>query len=314
MPCYSPLKGWKDPETNGLTFARNGCTDTLEVACGQCIGCRLDRAGMWASRIEHESSLYADQCGNCFITLTYSDDEIPEDWSLKKRHFQLFMKRLRKRYSGQVIRYYHVGEYGETCRHRVHVSDCAGCNVGRPHYHAILFNCNFHDRELVGQRNGIPHWTSPTLTEIWGHGHTQVGDVTAQSAGYVARYALKKVTGAQAEDHYRSLDLTTGEVTYVYPEYSTMSRRPGIGKEWFDQYKSDLYPSNQTPTVGGGVKPGIPRYYDKLMEEEDPEALEIVKEKRKLFALEQLHDNTPERLLDKATVKIAQIKTLKREL
>ncbi|ADR80651.1 putative replication initiation protein [uncultured Microviridae] len=285
----------------------------MEVACSQCIGCRLDHAGMWASRIEHESSLYDDSNGNCFITLTYDEEHLPQDWSLDKSHFQKFMKRLRKRYP-QKIRYYHCGEYGENCRHGIHTTLCPGCNVGRPHYHAILFNIDFHDRVLVGQSKGIPHFTSDTLTEIWGHGFTQVGDLTAQSAGYVARYALKKVTGTQAEDHYRSIDLTTGEVTYVRPEYATMSRKPGIGKEWYEKYKKDMYPSNQTPSVGGGVKNGIPRFYDKLMEKEDPEQLEIVKEKRKEFALDNMHDNTGPRLLDKATVKLAAIKTLKRDL
>ncbi len=117
----------------------------MEVACSQCIGCRLDHAGMWASRIEHESSLYDDSNGNCFITLTYDEEHLPQDWSLDKSHFQKFMKRLRKRYP-QKIRYYHCGEYGENCRHGIHTTLCPGCNVGRPHYHAILFNIDFHDR------------------------------------------------------------------------------------------------------------------------------------------------------------------------
>ena len=70
MPCYSPLKGWKDRFTGGIVFRRENATEAMEVACGQCLGCRLDRSRMWAMRIVHESSLYDD---NCFITLTYRD-------------------------------------------------------------------------------------------------------------------------------------------------------------------------------------------------------------------------------------------------
>ncbi len=71
MPCYSPLKGWVDSDTGGIKFRRDGAQATMEVACGQCLGCRLDRSRMWAMRIVHESSLYDD---NCFVTLTYDDE------------------------------------------------------------------------------------------------------------------------------------------------------------------------------------------------------------------------------------------------
>ena len=144
--------------------------------------------------------MWDHQSGNCFVTLTYDDEHIPHNWTLNKRDFQLFMKRLRKTYSHKTIRYFHVGEYGDRCPHTTYGEEplCGGCNVGRPHYHAILFNHDFRDRELFGERNGVPHYTSAELTEIWGNGFTQVGDVTPESAGYVARYALKKVTGAQS--------------------------------------------------------------------------------------------------------------------
>ena len=108
MPCYSPLKGWVDSETGGIKFRGDGATAKMEVACGQCLGCRLDRSRMWAMRIVHESSLYEYSGGNCFVTLTYRDRSecsdsqladgffIPSDWSLHRKHFVDFMKRLRK--------------------------------------------------------------------------------------------------------------------------------------------------------------------------------------------------------------------------
>ena len=105
----------------------------MEVACGQCLGCRLDYSRMWAMRIVHESTLHEYNGGNCFVTLTYRDeiectedqllsgDHIPKDWSLKKSDFQNFMKRLRWAFPKQEIRYFYVGEYGRRCRHGIDV-------------------------------------------------------------------------------------------------------------------------------------------------------------------------------------------------
>jgi hypothetical protein len=323
MPCYSPLAGYKDPVSGGWTHVdkvKGKNYEPLEVACGSCIGCRLDRSRMWSARIVHEASLYEYGHGNSFVTLTYDDDHIPPNWSLKKEDFQNFMKRLRNNFD-QRIRFYHCGEYGSHCKHKhpiskqnLHVDECPGCNVGRPHYHAILFNVRFDDLEIVGRNNEHIHYTSKTLSDIWKMGNVQVGDVTADSAGYVARYCLKKVNGRNQDDHYRNIDPVTGEITYVQPEYSTMSNRPGIAKEWFDQYWRDCYPSGEIPIPGKGVIRGAVRYFDKMMEQTDEELLEEVKETRRVFRDENADEYTPERLKDKYRVKQAQIRTLKREL
>ena len=47
---------------------------------------------------------------NSFVTLTYDDDHLPEYNSLNYKHFQDFMKRLRKSHNG--VRFYMCGEYG----------------------------------------------------------------------------------------------------------------------------------------------------------------------------------------------------------
>lgn len=271
---------------------------------------------MWSARIIHEASLWEYQRGNCFITLTYDNGHIRPDWSLTRRDFQLFMKRLRKkenRHRHDPIRYFHCGEYGDVCRHRRLTSECERCHLGRPHYHAIIFNHDFRDREIIGQRGEHTHYTSGTLTDLWGNGHTQVGTVTADSAGYVARYNLKKVTGVKQRDWYR-WEADNGELVQIEPEYCTMSRRPGIGKGWFDKYKSDVYPSDEVPIQGKGVVKGVPRYYDKLLEEEDPLLLESIKQDRQAFRAEHLDEYTPERLFAKYRVKQASIQTLNREL
>ena len=117
MPCYYPLQGWRSKELtkNGkraIVFDRKkGYVDQpLEVPCGQCIGCRLDRSRDWALRCIHEAQLHED---NSYITLTYDDDNLPANASLDKSDFQKFMKRLRKSLGDKKVRFFHCGEYGE---------------------------------------------------------------------------------------------------------------------------------------------------------------------------------------------------------
>ena len=299
-----------------------GADMEMEVACGQCLGCRLDRARMWAFRIVHEASLHEYRTGNCFVTLTYRDAVecdrhqlnagffIPEDWSLHKEHFTKFMKRLRKYAGSQKIRYFMCGEYGRHCKHGLDLDEvsCGVCSVGRPHYHAILFNCSFSDLVRYNVVNGEDRFTSPVLESIWKYGFVDVGEVNFESAAYVARYALKKKTGQAADAWY--FDSETGE--WKTPEYCTMSRRPGIGRDWYEKFKGDLFPSDDVPVPGSGVFKGMPRYYETLFGEEDPLTLEEIKEVRKKFREEHADEFTPEALYSKYRVKQKQLELLKR--
>lgn len=303
MPCYSPLQAWRSRDVNpggkrSLVFKKEQGLDgsELEVPCGQCRGCRLERSRQWAVRCVHEASLYED---NCFITLTYNDDNLPADWSLDKKHFQDFMKRLRKRIEPRKVRYFHCGEYGE--------------ENGRPHYHACLFNWDPPDKVLWSVRDGVKLYRSAMLEELWPFGHSTVGEVTFESAAYVARYVMKKVTGDKADEHYKFVDADTGELYTVIPEYTTMSRRPGIGAGWFDKYKDDCYPSDSVIIRGREVQP--PKYYDARFGEIDPEGLEEVKSVRK-EAMLKVDDKEKGlfRLRTKENVKKAQLKFLKRTL
>jgi hypothetical protein len=313
VPCYSPLKGFVDPESGGLTFRRENAKpgDGMEVACGQCLGCRLDRSRTWAMRITHEASLHES---NSFVTLTYRPKEhctkeqlekgyhLPEDWSLNKKHFQDFMKRLRKHFKGRSIKYYHAGEYGTICEHGLDLEKqkCPLCNLGRPHYHACIFNLGFTDLEPYSQFGETVRYTSPTLEKIWKFGFVDVGKVEFQSAAYVARYIMKKITGEQAEEHYQKIT-TSGELLSLQPEYATMSN--GIGKEFYKKYKNDFFPSDEVPVPGTGVIKKMPRYYDELLKKENESMLEEVKENRKLFRKENAAEYTSERLMSKYKVK-----------
>ena len=198
------------------------------------------------------------------------------------------MKRLRKAFEPERIRFFMCGEYGHRCKHGIalDVVTCPLCNVGRPHYHACLFNCSFGDLVPYGSRAGELSYTSALLERVWKYGFVDVGELNFESAAYVARYVLKKVNGVNADDHYCQYDLD-GVVTWVEPEYCTMSRgrRPdgGIGYRWFQKYSSDVFPSDEVPVVGAGVFRGVPRFYDGLYADLSPDGMEIVKRLRDFF-------------------------------
>jgi len=121
---------------------------------------------------------------------------------------------------------------------------------------------------------------------------------------------MKKINGEKAADHYTRTDHATGQTIHLQPEYSTMSRRSGIGADWFNTYKSDAYPSDSIAVRG--VRQTPPKFYDRLLELHDTDMLESIKQNRKIAMRKHLKDNTPERLAVREQVKIAQTSTLKR--
>lgn len=234
---------------------------------------------------------------NCFITLTYNEKHLPHDGSLDKTHFQKFMKKLRKTTENK-IRYYQCGEYGD--------------KLTRPHYHAILFGHDFADKVLNGPCNGNDLYISDNLEKIWGKGYCTVGAMTFESAAYCARYAMKKITGDDAHKHYETLNVETGELHQLQSEYTTMSRRPGLGYTWYKKYKDDLFPEDECVIAGKILKP--PRYYATLYELEEPELYEQLKKKRQQHFQKHKNDSTWQRLQQREKVKHAQINQLSRPL
>lgn len=267
LSCTRPLRAHKVDGHISFLKEHTWEPDMFLLPCGQCLDCRLRRKRDWALRIMHEASLHEQ---NCFLTLTYDDEHLPEDRSLSKRHWQLFCKKLRKR--GYKFRYFCAGEYGD--------------ETLRPHYHACIFGYDFHlDREYLKHINGFPYYISPLLSDVWNFGFHSIGNLTFDSAAYVAKYVTKRVTGKKAiEDKtYERVDPTTGEVWEVLPEFSVMSRggRPskngekngGIGKKWFDKYREEVYASDDFVVSEGRIfRP--PRYYDQLLNREEPERYE----------------------------------------
>jgi hypothetical protein len=306
MPCYKPLDAWKTP-TGQIVFYDSPGVQYQQLPCGRCIGCRMKRAESWAMRCVHEASLHEQ---NCFITLTYNAENLPPDGGLRKRDFVKFMRKLRKAIPVK-IKFYMCGEYGEK---------------NRPHYHAIIFGYNFPDWVKLPQKSKSGHdlFTSPKLEQIWGKGFVQIGDVSYESAAYVARYIMKKQTGASMDlvdpktglKPYERYNSFTGEIHEVLPEYNNMSRGgrngSGIAADWFDQFaRTDCYPKDYVHV--NGVKRSMPRYYDERLKKVNPDLYDDIKAERARKGYES-KDNTPERLETREKVAQAKHSNLTRSL
>lgn len=299
-----------------------------EIPCGYCEGCRIARSREWANRcmmeLEYHDSAY-------FVTLTYDEAHVPhsyyadpdngevkESLTLRKRDFQLFMKRLRKAFPECKIRYYACGEYGS--------------QTLRPHYHAIIYGLKLDDLKVYRDVNrgyvGYQYFTSQSLQDVWSVlesgqdvdsparvplGYVLVGKVTWETCAYTARYVLKKHYGA---------DAVVYEQFGIEPEFVLMSRRPGIARQWYDDHP-DIYEYDNInlSTAKGGMKIRPPKYFDKLFDVENPDVMSEIKEKRKHFAEEskkamlgQTSLSYEEVLKVKESAFHNRIKALKREL
>ncbi len=256
----------------------------------------------------HEAQMHEE---NCVITLTYDDQNLPPGGTLIKRDYTLFMKKLRRSLDKK-IRFYHCGEYAE-------LEEDIGkpqieSRLGRPHYHACIFNHQFDDLEIFEEKTSGNIYTSEKLSEIWGKGFVTTMDLTIKSAGYVARYITKKINGDKKDEHYKKVCEITGEIYPVQQEYSTMSNKPGIGKKWWDKYKGDVFPSDDVIVLSSNSYHHVPtpKYYDNQLEKENPTLYERIKSERQEFAQLHIKDNTLKRLITREVCKKAQVQNQKR--
>lgn len=326
MACYYPMYGIKTGEktkNNKDLIKIVGHTQPVsvppwqlvQIPCGRCIGCRLEYSRQWANRCMLEMQ-YSDSA--YFCTFTYDDEHVPrscysapdtgeafESMTLSKREWQLTMKRIRKRF-GNGIRFFMCGEYGS--------------RTFRPHYHAILFNLRLDDLAYYkGSRLGDTYYNSPSLSACWTDdngnpkGYVVVAKVTWETCAYVARYTVKKAFGVDNE---------TYKMLGMQPEFVLMSRRPGIGRQYFDEHP-DLYKYQfiNLSTESKGLKFRPPRYFDTLLEKENPELVKQIKTERSVHAYKsQLVADSrsqlsrEERLAQAARIKEVQIKSLRRNV
>lgn len=298
MPCYHPLSAYHlvddQGRREGVSFKAAPGAHELTLPCGRCIGCRIGKADQWTSRVMHEAQLHEQ---NSFLTLTYDEEHVPENHGLRYSDFQLFMKRLRKKVGP--VRFYMCGEYGDLNK--------------RPHYHAAIFGHQFEDAvPFFKSQSGSIVYTSESLTKLWPLGHASIGELTRDSAAYIARYVIKKISGPPAETHYQRVDPDTGEIHQVEPEFTRMSLKPGIGARWIEQYHSDVYHLDSINTQGRLSK--VPKYYDSQMEKINPDTLVTVRANRYKRAISQSEDNTEARLKTKQKLALAKNKLLKRTI
>lgn len=285
MACTRPVTAYRSRagrSANGnwpIVFnMSDGIKDMqVQIPCGRCVDCRLEYSRAWASRCVLESK---NHDANSFITLTYDNDHLPEDGSISKKEVQDFMKRLRiniKR-SGydKEIRYFACGEYGD--------------KFSRPHYHLCIFGYDFPDKQKYnGKRFSSSFSTykgetniyrSEMLEKTWTKGFSSIGKLTYESAAYVARYVVKKITGDKAEEHYKGKE----------PEFALMSRKPGLGRDWIDKNIQDVINIDKV-MVRPGLQIKTPKYYNNIIEKTSPEVYEKLKlERRKKIKDIDIHE------------------------
>lgn len=174
------------------------------VPCGQCMPCRINKKRMVTGRILLENQYSAKP--STFLTLTYDDDNLPDRGSLIPADVMGFINRLRQRKEIRQDgnpRYFAVGEYGD--------------HSWRPHYHLALF--------------GVPPEHEDVFQSVWSRGFSYVGEITRQSAGYIAGYTTKKMTTYQDP---RLIDLG------LVPEFTRMSKFPPLGAGGFKNILDNL--------------------------------------------------------------------------
>lgn len=271
MACTNPILAYvksTDPITGkkSLSFvaridanyrtisSRYGKENTFFLPCGKCPSCRKDRAKIWAVRCCLEASQYER---NSFITLTYEQNHLPKG-GLCKHDVDKFIKFLRKE-TGQKIRYFYCGEYGET--------------TFRPHYHLILFNYFPEDATFhYTSENGYPVFKSKFLNKIWCYkGFVEVGSLTFQSALYCSKYILKQ-------------DPDNSKCTKIFvpankaPVFHRMSLKPGIGADYIKSHLEQLFESDAVYINGESNNLG--NYFNKIALCLDPDKFKFLQDQR----------------------------------
>lgn len=254
-------------------------TDFVEIPCGQCHECRLNRAREWANRCLFEMEYHKQ---SLFVTLTYDEKHIPKNKvinpdgevttvaTLNKKHLSDFMKYLRQEYAKEhdnKLRFFGCGEYGS--------------KTHRPHYHVIIFgleldainDLTFRHTNFQGDR----FYTSKMIDKVWKKGLAVVSECTWESCCYTARYIMKKQLGKGAKEYYEDM--------CIEPEFTQMSRMPGIGKQYYldhpEIFEKDFI-SIATGKGGRDIYP--PKYFERLYEADFPDEAALRKEKRQQSA------------------------------
>lgn len=252
--CTREITAYRNPSGGRPIFGWTGVKEGLQMIklpCGKCPECCKDYYTSWATRGHRELSQWDT---SLFLTLTYNEENLPENNSLNKKEVQDFIKRVKKHFNStkeNPIRQIYCGEYGT--------------QTHRPHYHVILFNCDFVDRKKWRKtEKGHQVYTSETLTRLWGKGNAEFGFAESASIAYLFKYILKKKTRREKKN---PLVIERDGMTYeVEHEFIEASRNPGIGA-----HLRGSKSLNKGYLTVDGVKKKIPKYYMEDLRKNDPE-------------------------------------------
>lgn len=258
--CTRPLTCYENPEGGRPIFGWEGVRlglREMKVPCGKCPECCKDYYTSWATRGSRELMQWDS---TVFITLTYNDENLPGDNSLDKEEIQKFIKRVKKHFRSSKenpIRQIYAGEYGT--------------RTLRPHYHVILFNCDFADKSRHYKTDGGHQvYTSELLTRLWGKGNAEFGYAEPGSIAYLCKYVLKKKT--RQEKKAGPLIIERDGITYeVAHEFIEGSRNPGIGA-----YMRDHVSLKKGYLTVNGVKQKLPKYYLEYLRINDPDTYDKI--------------------------------------
>lgn len=295
MTCLKPITAWKkriaDLTQNPWDYYKDKklrfkdpkndkIWEKVQIACGHCLGCALDKSNTWATRIATEIKNHKE---NCFITITYNNENLPINengkMTLRKKDFQDFLKRLRYHINKKIL-YFGCGEYGNT--------------TYRPHGHFIIMGWKPQDLKLHStSKSDKEIYTSEQLQKIWGMGFISVQEANYKTACYVARYVQKKAGLKPNKRHYTNeltfdtkIDERTGEkFLTTHTKYQTetkdmlgrekefilMSKKPAIGKTYLEQNKNKVIHNKGIllKVADNVVLKPIPRYFKKLLEKDN---------------------------------------------
>lgn len=254
-----------------------------KIPCGNCVGCRLDYSRQWANRCFCEASMHKD---NWFLTLTYDDEHLlygidmnPKTGELVSmprlvpEDLQKFLKRLRiamqRDYGVTGIRFYACGEYGE--------------HTFRPHYHVLLFGCPIPDLEFLKMGNCGSYFISDFISKLWKKGNILLANCDWSNCAYTARYVMKKQKGKSRKEHNEIRDIISNSCLSPVPEeFVRMSRRPGIGFDFWEKNFDKLLESDKIVIARGKkvFSSNLPRYFNSKSEERAPDRYAEKKKER----------------------------------
>lgn len=304
MTAFRPASG-----EGRLVFDKRRALPSAEpllLPCGGCIQCRAAKARDWTVRAWMESQL---QPIGCSLTLTYAPEHLPPGATLVPRDVKLFMRRVWRDFPHVKARFLVSGEYGDQGL--------------RPHYHLLLWGLDFIEDRVPWNRapSGEVLYRSARLDALWSKGIAAIGTLTVQSAGYAARYCMKKITGPMAEREYMRFQ-PDGQPFWVHPVFARMSRiihcadgsrmAGGLGAPWVDRFWDNDAMSDFV--VMDGQRVPMPAYCVKRRFRDQPEVIEARKQVALKFLAEHADDFTPARLAVKEEAMRLRMSRLERAL